>query len=228
LFAAGIGYHFFPTSERRFKYLFWTFYLVGLGSTLFHGTLRHKMQLLDELPMLYSATIILFILVEAKHGPQGRWFPLLLTAWIATTTFIFSTTGGQVQFYTFQSTYTVLQLLMIYYLRTLHVQQCAIRPNPAVSVLIRRAFASALLAVTIWLVDLRLCEFINGVGARTVLKWNPQLHAWWHVFSACALYHATMLIAYYHYDVRGQMPVVGKWMGVVPVIRLNWKGKAIQ
>lgn len=127
LFAAGVGYHFFPTRERRFKYLFWTFYLVGLGSTLFHGTLRHKMQLLgkkkifpdlrcacgtekkklelyhililencvspaknginsirltDELPMLYSATIILFILVEAKHGPQGRWFPFFLVGWI--------------------------------------------------------------------------------------------------------------------------------------------------
>ncbi|KAG0024920.1 hypothetical protein BGZ82_010309, partial [Podila clonocystis] len=145
-----------------------------------------------------------------------------------TTTFIFSTTSGQVQFYTFQSTYTVLQLLMIYYLRTLHVQQRAIRPNPAVSVLIRRAFASALLAVTIWLVDLRLCEFVNGVGVRSVLKWNPQLHAWWHVFSAYALYHATMLIAYYHYDVRGQIPVVGKWMGVVPVIRLCVKGKTMQ
>ena len=32
--------------------------------------------------MLYSATIILFILVEAKHGSQGQWFPLLLAAWL--------------------------------------------------------------------------------------------------------------------------------------------------
>ncbi|KAF9322561.1 Alkaline ceramidase 3 [Podila minutissima] len=178
--------------------------------------------------MLYSATIILFILVEAKHGPQDRWFPLFLTAWIAITTFIFSTTVGQVQFYTFQSTYSVLELLMIYYLRTLHVQQRRLPPNSAVSVLMRRALALAVLAVTIWLVDLRLCEFVNAVGPRSVLQWNPQLHAWWHVFSECALYHATMLIAYYHYDVRGQMPTVGKWMGVVLVMRLSGKGKAIQ
>ncbi|KAG0348234.1 Alkaline ceramidase 3 [Podila humilis] len=174
LFAAGVGYHFFPTDERRFKYLFWTFYLVGIGSTLFHGTLRHKMQLL-----------------------------------------------GNVQFYTFQSTYTILQFCMIYYLRVLHVQQRAIRPNVQVSTLIRHAFASALVAVSLWLIDLRLCEFVNGVSPRTVLKWNMQLHAWWHVFSACTLYHATMLIAYYHYDVRGQHPVVGKWMGIAPIIQLS-------
>ncbi|KAG0305070.1 Alkaline ceramidase 3 [Dissophora globulifera] len=219
--AAALGVLLFPGNERRFKFLFTTFVFVGLGSVFFHGTLRHKMQLLDELPMLYSATIIMFILVEAKYGPQGKWFPALLTAWIATTTFIFSTTGGQLQFYTFQSTYTFLQFAMIYLLRVLHVQQRAIHgPNADVSILIRRAFATAFFAVTIWLIDLRLCEFVNGVGARSILKWNPQLHAWWHVFSAAALYHATMLIEYYHYDVQGRRPYVGWWKGLVPVIRL--------
>ncbi|KAI8600428.1 ceramidase [Dissophora ornata] len=250
--AAALGIYFFPGNERRFTLLFTTCGFVGLGSVLFHGTLRHKMQLLDELPMLYSATIILFILVEAKHGPQGKWFPILLTAWIgktsadffivndigslvcephsilsilsqfqATTTFIFSTTRDQLQFYTFQSTYTILQFGMIYFLRVLHVQQRAIRGvNPDISTLIRRAFGLAFFAVTIWLIDLRLCEFVNGVGARSVLKWNPQLHAWWHVFSACALYHATMMVIYYHYDVQGRRPYVGWWRGCIPVIRL--------
>ncbi|KAG0352284.1 hypothetical protein BGZ54_002869 [Gamsiella multidivaricata] len=111
---------------------------------------------------------------------------------------------------------------MIYFLRIFHVQQRALRgPNPDISTLIRRAFGTGLFAVTIWLIDLRLCEFVNGVGARSVLKWNPQLHAWWHVFSACALYHATMLVVYYHYDVQaGVRPYVDWWMGYVPVIRL--------
>ncbi|CAO3569840.1 unnamed protein product [Mortierella alpina] len=225
--AATFTYLSFPGTERRFQFLFATFGLVGLGSTLFHGTLRHKMQLFDELPMLYSATMILFILVEAKYGPRGKWFPIVLAAWIATTTFIFSTTGGQLQFYTFQSTYTALQFGMIYLLRVLHVQQRAIHgPNPAVSMLIRRAFASGFFAITLWLIDLRLCEWINGVGPRSLLRWNPQLHAWWHVFSACALYHATMIIIYYHFDVHGQRPYVDLVCGSIPVIRLlKPKGK---
>ncbi|KAG9321493.1 hypothetical protein KVV02_005890 [Mortierella alpina] len=199
----------------------------GLGSTLFHGTLRHKMQLLDELPMLYSATMILFILVEAKHGPQGKWFPIALATWIATTTVIFSAAADQLQFYTFQTTYTTLQFGMIYLLRDLHVQQRALHgPHPALSMLIRRAFASGFLAVTLWLIDLRLCEWVNGVSSRSFLKWNPQLHAWWHVFSACALYHATMMIVYYHFDVKGQRPYVDQVFGCIPVIRLfHPKGK---
>jgi len=149
------------------------------------------------------------------------------------TTYIFSTASGHLQFYIFQSTYVILQFGMIYLLRVLHVQQRVLRgPQPDVSTLIRRAFASALFAVTIWLIDLKLCEFVNGVGSKSVLKFNPQLHAWWHVFSACALYHATMLVVYYHYDAQTQGPrsFVGWWMGCVPIIRL-WhqhpKGKLV-
>ncbi|KAF9152492.1 hypothetical protein BG015_005180, partial [Linnemannia schmuckeri] len=166
-----------------------------------------------------------------------------------TTTIIFSTTTGQIQFYTFQSTYTTLQFAMIYYLRILHVQQRTLKgPNPAISTLIRRALGFALFAVSIWLIDLRACEFVNGLTQKSVLRWNLQLHAWWHVFSACALYHATMLVIYYHFDVRTnlgyfaekagttgsqhqqqqrqeqqqhQQPYVAHWMGFVPVIRLR-------
>ncbi|KAK3811569.1 MAG: ceramidase-domain-containing protein [Linnemannia gamsii] len=201
--AAAMAYYSFPGNEPRFRYLFGTLFLVGLGSVLFHGTLRHKMQLLDELPMLYSATIILFILVEAKHGPQGNWFPHLLAAWLATTTIIFSTTSGNIQFFTFQTTYTALQFAMIAFLRLLHVQQRSLKgPNPQISRLIRRALGFALFAVSIWLIDLRACEYVNGLTGKSVLRWNLQLHAWWHVFSACALYHATLLVVYYHYDVK--------------------------
>ncbi|KAF9186341.1 Alkaline ceramidase 3 [Haplosporangium sp. Z 27] len=223
LLGAVFGYYTFPSNERRFTLMFAAFGFVGLGSVLFHGTLRHKMQLLDELPMLYSATVILFILVEAKHGPQGKWFPMLLTVWIAATTYIFSTATGQLQFYSFQSTYTILQFCMIYFLRVLYVQQRESNstPNPAIISLIRRAFFTGLFAVSIWLIDLRLCEFVNGVGAKSILKWNPQLHAWWHVFSTGALYHAVMLIIYYHFDARGQKPYVDYWKGLVPVIRLG-------
>ncbi|KAG0350997.1 Alkaline ceramidase 3 [Gamsiella multidivaricata] len=137
------------------------------------------------------------------------------------TTYIFSTTGGKLQFYTFQSTYTTLQLCMIYYLRLLHVQQRSKRPNPAVSVLIRRALLFGAFAVSIWLIDLRLCEFINGVGPKSVLRWNPQLHAWWHVFSAVAMYHAALLVGYYHYDVIGQRPIVYQWRGFLPALKLD-------
>ncbi|KAF9549822.1 hypothetical protein BGW38_009574, partial [Lunasporangiospora selenospora] len=119
------------------------------------------------------------------------------------------------------STYTILQFAMIFYLRLLHVQQRRIRSNPDLSILIRRTFGAALLAVIVWLIDLRLCEFVNGISPKSWLWFNPQLHAWWHLFSACALYQAIMLIAYYHYDVRGHYPVLRFWLGFIPILQLK-------
>lgn len=43
-----LGLYLCPTKERRFQVAFRMISLVGIGSTLFHGTLRHKMQLLGK------------------------------------------------------------------------------------------------------------------------------------------------------------------------------------
>ncbi|KAF9936025.1 hypothetical protein BGZ65_002798, partial [Modicella reniformis] len=87
--------------------------------------------------------------------------------------------SGHLQFYTFQSTYIILQFGMIYYLRVLHVQQQQqqqqqqqkqyifhhVPHQPDISTLIRRALASV---VTLWLINLRLCEFVNDIGSKSI------------------------------------------------------------
>ena len=43
--------------------------LIGLGSTLFHMTLKYTMQLADELPMLYGTAALLYCVIEL---PKAR------------------------------------------------------------------------------------------------------------------------------------------------------------
>ena len=43
----------------RFILLYVSIFVVGLGSLLFHATLKWSMQLLDEIPMIFMATQIL-------------------------------------------------------------------------------------------------------------------------------------------------------------------------
>ncbi|KAG0093099.1 Alkaline ceramidase 3 [Podila epicladia] len=213
------GYFLLPSScPRRFSVLMQSYAVLGIGSVLFHGTLRHKMQLLDELPMLYSATIIFFICIETKIGKVGQWFPLALTAWLIITTVFFSTTTGTLQSVSFQTTYLTTQSCMIYFLRVFHVQQRVIRPNPMASTVMRLAVASTIIAVTVWLTDYRLCVYVNGVSPETILSLNPQFHAWWHCFSGIAVYSASVLVIYYHYDIRNEHPSLYLWKGFFPAL----------
>ncbi|KAF9962499.1 Alkaline ceramidase 3 [Mortierella alpina] len=195
-----LGLHLCPTKERRFKVAFRTISVVGIGSTLFHGTLRHKMQLLDELPMIYAATALVFMCVETKHGPQGKWFPIGLATWLALTTVFVSITGGQQ--------------------KRLILARMKNGQNDS-SWLIQRSLGVYAFAVTIWLIDLHLCEFVNGVGPNSVLKWNPQFHAWWHVFSITGVYFSTLMIAFQHYVAKGLEPSVYLWKGFAPALTLN-------
>ena len=45
----------------RFRLAGWMLALVGVGSVAFHGTLTRVGQILDEVPMLYSSSIFLWI-----------------------------------------------------------------------------------------------------------------------------------------------------------------------
>ncbi|GJJ71100.1 dihydroceramidase [Entomortierella parvispora] len=222
LILASMGYFALPKgAPKRHRLTMATFAIIGLGSVLFHGTLRHKMQLLDELPMLYSATVMMFICIETKYGKQGVWLRAVLALWLALTTYIFSTTTGTIQSISFQTNYMLMQFGMIYYLRDFHVERRAIRPNPDVSTLIRSAWRYALSAATVWLVDYNLCIYINGVSPESFFSFNPQFHAWWHLFSCVAVYHLAILIIYYHHDMRNEKPFITKKFGFVPAITFN-------
>lgn len=54
----------------------------GRGLVLLHGILRHKIQLFDELPLLYAATIGMFICIETRFVKQGWWLPIALGVWL--------------------------------------------------------------------------------------------------------------------------------------------------
>jgi dihydroceramidase len=64
------------------------------------------------------------------------------------TTIIFSSTSGTLQSFSFQTNYICMVLGGFYFLRAFHTHRCTIRPNPTVSLVIRRALSSLLAAAT--------------------------------------------------------------------------------
>jgi dihydroceramidase len=168
-------------SSRRFageiRIAFALLVLVGLGSVAFHGTLRFELQMLDELPMLYLVTWLVWLLVE--NGPQrrlGRWFPALLVGYVLLATAGATLNRGDAQFLAFHLSFGALEIFCL-----LRVTWLALRPgNRAVRGRFVLGLAAYATGIAVWFVDLKACHWVSDTLPAHGLP-NPELHAWWHV-----------------------------------------------
>ncbi|KDN38387.1 alkaline phytoceramidase [Tilletiaria anomala UBC 951] len=78
--------------ERLLDRFFWCqlgITLVGIGSALFHGTLKYEAQLLDELPMIYVSALNTYVVLEtSRRGAPARYGVLLPASLFALVLFI--------------------------------------------------------------------------------------------------------------------------------------------
>ena len=189
---------------------------VGLGSVAFHATLRFEFQLLDELPMLYLVTMLVYLLMEP--GPErrfGQWLPLALLGYVLLATLSDGLTRGRVQFFAFQVSFGALELFCL-----LRVYLLSTEPaNREVRPLFKLGLTLYLVGILLWFVDLRFCPYLS-VGAPALGFANPQFHAWWHILVSCGFYLLLLVIAYDRLRRRGAQPrvtTVGRFLPIVNV-----------
>jgi dihydroceramidase len=206
----GIALH--RSLERRFLLAFAAVALVGIGSIAFHASLRFELQLLDELPMLYSALIMVYILLENRSERRfGIWFPALLVLHAALVTGLTAFTRGDLQFYLFHASFGSLEFFGLY--RVYRISRRS--SDRAVHRLFRLGMSAYAIALVCWFTDLRACELLDGTLPRLGLV-NPQLHAWWHVLVSGGLYLLVVLVAYDRLQVLGREPRLARVLGVIP------------
>ncbi|XP_054829254.1 alkaline ceramidase 3 isoform X2 [Eublepharis macularius] len=63
--------------EKRYVAAYLCLTAVGLGSWCFHMTLKYEMQLLDELPMIYSCCMLMYCLFECFKYKNTINYPFL-------------------------------------------------------------------------------------------------------------------------------------------------------
>jgi dihydroceramidase len=168
-------------TSRRFateiRIAFALLVLVGLGSVAFHGTLRFELQMLDELPMLYLVTWLVWLLVE--NGPErrfGLWFPALLLGYVLLATAGATLNRGDAQFLAFHLSFGALEIFCL-----LRVTWLALRPeNRPVRRRFVLGFAAYATGIAVWFVDLKACPWVSVTLPAHGIP-NPQLHAVWHV-----------------------------------------------
>eukprot|EP01084_Bolivina_argentea_P224109 379033_1 len=58
--------------EPRYMLCFLSLGITGIGSCLFHGTLRYYMQLMDELPMMIANMVFIYTILESDKKPKAN------------------------------------------------------------------------------------------------------------------------------------------------------------
>ncbi len=203
--------------ERRFLTAYGALAVVGLGSVAFHATLRFELQMLDELPMLWLALVITYILAELGRpsgSRAGRRLAILLAAHGLLVTALCTLTRGAVQFACFQISFGSLELYCL--ARAWRIGRTSAAPSARR--LLAVGFTAYGFAVAAWFIDLRFCSFVGGVLPAHGLV-NPQLHAVWHVLVSVGFYSILLLVAHERLVVLGRRPTIVLRFGVVPAVR---------
>ncbi|KAI3653235.1 hypothetical protein MP228_002660 [Amoeboaphelidium protococcarum] len=210
--------------QIRYYWAYVSLVIVGIGSWAFHMTLIYEMQLLDELPMLYCVSFLLFCSVQIDRKPRyGAWFPICIAlyALVVTVSYLF------LKFPEFHHTAYGLFTVFVMYeaVRLSWVEKYKKHRN-----LLYFGLFCYIAAFTLWNIDNLACDYIRslrnyinaqlpkvlikyiqkltGLNLRnglveiviTTCLWLSsgvlQLHAWWHILSGLGSYCSMLFLQY--------------------------------
>lgn len=179
-----------PTKEFRFTLAYLILMITGAGSVTLHTTLSSLGQKLDEIPMLWMCTVILYCLLdntskgESEKKLAGRVVPFFCIAFVVCQTLIY---------FRIQSLYEVFvtgYLTMVVTIMFWTAKICWMDDQGAAQSLLRGLWLFSVLNYVIigsavWMLDMYACEqwrqYYDLLGGMT---W----HVIWHMGAACATY----------------------------------------
>jgi len=201
-------------AEFRFQLSNFGIMLVGIGSWCFHGSLLYEMQLLDELPMVYTTAVFIYCISlqdpKKRHSPALALFLLVLCAAI-TAVYVW---WKEPLFH------QVCYGLMVAYL-TATCTRTAYRfrdDRALVRVLVAAVFLF-LAAWGLWNIDIHFCQELREMREH-MGPFAPllELHAWWHVLTAYSSYLQVVFSTAVQLRVCGKGGTVGSmgFFGLTP------------
>ncbi|ORX51678.1 alkaline phytoceramidase family protein [Hesseltinella vesiculosa] len=150
--------------------------VVGVGSVLFHATLQYEHQMWDEVPMVWTACYLLWVML-VENGYSASLFGVAISSYCALATYVTSQSKGSTQFFMFQTSFGLVMWSCLWFVWKLYKGVT----NREVIHLFHQGAKFLLLAIGVWLFDSNMCFVYDYLP-------NFQLHAWWHVLMCVSLH----------------------------------------
>ncbi|KAI8967726.1 ceramidase [Mycotypha africana] len=189
--------------------------VVGIGSVLFHATLQFEHQMWDEVPMVWTACYLLWVLL-GEHGDYGKRknsYGIGILLYCAFATYVTSMNKGTTQFFMFQTSFGFVMWSDLYL-----VYQLYKKARPETLKLFQQGTVFLIFAITVWLIDSNLCFVYQYLP-------NPQLHAWWHVLMCTSLHYFFVACGYESVwkEEKKTNVRIGYCLGLIPFVQADDK-----
>ncbi|KAF4675152.1 Alkaline ceramidase 3 [Perkinsus chesapeaki] len=161
-------------NEHRYRVYYVIMIFIGLGSTLFHGTLRRLGQAMDEIPMLWmsltSFWIILFYNAPKRDTKAHRWAWVFTSLAIGLTAVYLSTWKMYLIFVATYTSATAVGTCLVLY-------RCYSHRGPSRVIawrFLEVGLAVYLTATVMWTLDYLFCDYLKPFYLHAIV---------WHTFS---------------------------------------------
>ncbi|KAG5298302.1 alkaline ceramidase [Histoplasma ohiense] len=196
--------------DSIFQIAFLGYLTVGLGSFLFHATLKYPMQLVDELSMIYTTCLVFYATFSYSKPTKTR---ILLALFLLALAIVITLYYHYIQNPIFhQNAYALLTAIVL--LRSMWVMEAALRPSwrnkglernqqlhsyedmrdlkilHTMWVMVAYGLATFLGGFAIWNLDNVFCSRLRGWRRKIGLPWGILLegHGWWHLMTGIGAY----------------------------------------
>nr|XP_012600507.1 alkaline ceramidase 3 isoform X3 [Microcebus murinus] len=188
--------------------------MVGMGSWCFHMTLKYEMQLLDELPMIYSCCIFVYCMFECFKIKNSVNYHLLFT--LVLFSLIVTTVYLKVKEPVFhQVMYGMLVFTLV--LRSIYIVTWV---YPWLRGLGYTSLGIFLLGFFLWNIDNIFCDSLRNLRKKLppIIGVTTQFHAWWHILTGLGSYLHILFSLYTRTLYLKYRPKVKFLFGIWPVI----------
>lgn len=153
---------------------------IGVGSILFHMILSRYSQALDEIPMIWTALLLIYL--STNELIKLTWLGALIKSIFFIVYGIFATLSitlvtGDLQFTLFHTNNTIISVLVLVCFGILSKRLDEFHE-------FKKSAMYFGIAVGCWGTDLMLCQFVSYI----------QLHAIWHLFSSVGFYYLIKIL----------------------------------
>ncbi|XP_041351770.1 alkaline ceramidase 3-like [Gigantopelta aegis] len=212
----GASLAYWQDLEFRIVNSYLGFMAVGIGSWIFHMTLLYEGQLLDELPMIWGSSFLVYSYATLSSPPNRVYKPLMLGLFIYCSIVTVGYLINQNPIF-HQVAYALMVFaILVYGVKTILTCQHNL-PMYIISGL------TYFFGFFLWNIDNKFCGYLTHLRHDVLGPLGPitELHAWWHVLAGSGTYLSLLFLTHTRYLFLRRNPKIKFFWRVYPYVTIT-------